>query len=270
MSVGDMYGFLHSGGAMTGKFSYEVAGQLKAYVYRLIDPRCGETFYVGKGRGDRVFQHALEACVPAEDEPGIMSPKLDRIREIRSANVSVEYVIHRHGMDDDTAYQVEAALIDAYPSLHNAVRGHHASIYGMATVEGLLQRYNLPQLALGQEHKLLAITINKLRGRRDHKVIFDLIRYCWPLRQKRAETVEYVLAVDRGVAVGVFKPLRWKPARAADFPDIANIEDEMDRLAFQGERAPQDIWDFYVGEHGKRISPIDLPPARQACRYINC
>jgi uncharacterized protein len=39
-------------------FPAEVAAQLKWYVYRLIDPRNGETFYVGKGRADRVFQHA--------------------------------------------------------------------------------------------------------------------------------------------------------------------------------------------------------------------
>ena len=36
----------------------EVAKQLKWYVYRLIDPRNGETCYVGKGKGDRVFVHA--------------------------------------------------------------------------------------------------------------------------------------------------------------------------------------------------------------------
>ena len=30
-------------------FPSEVADKLKWYVYRLIDPRNGETFYVGKG-----------------------------------------------------------------------------------------------------------------------------------------------------------------------------------------------------------------------------
>ena len=33
----------------------------KYYVYRLIDPRNLQTFYVGKGCGDRVYQHAKEA-----------------------------------------------------------------------------------------------------------------------------------------------------------------------------------------------------------------
>ena len=39
-------------------FPEGVAEQLKWYVYRLIDPRNGETFYVGKGKGNRVFAHA--------------------------------------------------------------------------------------------------------------------------------------------------------------------------------------------------------------------
>ena len=39
-------------------FPYGVAEQLKWYVYRLIDPRTGETFYVGKGKDDQVFSHA--------------------------------------------------------------------------------------------------------------------------------------------------------------------------------------------------------------------
>lgn len=41
----------------TESFPADVARELKTYVYRLIDPRNEETFYVGKGRGDRVFAH---------------------------------------------------------------------------------------------------------------------------------------------------------------------------------------------------------------------
>jgi len=41
-------------------FPSEVARTLKTYVYRLIDPRNGETFYVGKGQGNRVFSHIRE------------------------------------------------------------------------------------------------------------------------------------------------------------------------------------------------------------------
>jgi hypothetical protein len=43
------------------KFPPGVIAELNWYVYRLIDPRNGETFYVGKGQGDRIFQHVKAA-----------------------------------------------------------------------------------------------------------------------------------------------------------------------------------------------------------------
>ena len=39
------------------QFSDAVSQKLGNYVYRLIDPRNGEAFYVGKGKGNRVFAH---------------------------------------------------------------------------------------------------------------------------------------------------------------------------------------------------------------------
>ena len=43
---------------MISEFSNEVKEKLKHYVYRLVDPRNGQTFYVGEGCGNRVFAHA--------------------------------------------------------------------------------------------------------------------------------------------------------------------------------------------------------------------
>jgi uncharacterized protein len=103
-------GIVQSNPTATTEFSSYVCGKLKFYVYRLIDPRNGETFYVGKGKDNRVFQHA-------KAEPGVvadeLTEKLKRIREIRNTGFEVAHVIHRHGMDEDTAFEVEAALIDA-------------------------------------------------------------------------------------------------------------------------------------------------------------
>ncbi|HEV3003344.1 MAG TPA: hypothetical protein VGX78_02740, partial [Pirellulales bacterium] len=101
-------------------FPAGVASKLKFYVYRLIDPRNGETFYVGKGKGNRVFSH-----IRAEQnlEGDVLDNKIKRIHEIRVAGFGVAHVIHRHGMDETTAFEVEAALIDAYPGLTNIVGG---------------------------------------------------------------------------------------------------------------------------------------------------
>src|ERR1035437_8936404 len=94
-------------------FTPEVAEKLKTYVYRLIDPRNGETFYVGKGQSDRVFTHIHEQVDEVDEDD--LSNRLRRIRDIHLAGFEVAHVIHRHGMDDRTAFEVEAALMDAYP-----------------------------------------------------------------------------------------------------------------------------------------------------------
>ncbi len=55
------------------KFPPGVTDQLQTYVYRLIDPRTGDTSYIGKGKGDRVFVHSraqLSADELGTDELG--------------------------------------------------------------------------------------------------------------------------------------------------------------------------------------------------------
>ncbi|EHV9064829.1 hypothetical protein K1U77_004786, partial [Escherichia coli] len=90
------------------EFPSGVIEHLGWYVYRLIDPRDGSTFYVGKGKGNRVFAH-MRGEVAATDDDELLSNKLKQIREIRLAGLEVIHVIHRHGMTDEkTAYEVEA------------------------------------------------------------------------------------------------------------------------------------------------------------------
>ena len=67
-------------------FPRDVSDQLRTYVYRLIDPRNGETFYVGKGKGDRVFAHIRAEANLKGDE---LDNKMARIREISLAGLEV-------------------------------------------------------------------------------------------------------------------------------------------------------------------------------------
>src|SRR4051794_4472845 len=94
------------------KFPPGVAEKLGFYVYRLIDPRDGVTFYVGKGQGDRIFQHAntkgaLSFDAGDEDEADL---KLKRIKDIQAAGLEVGHVLHRHNIEtEELAFQIEAA-----------------------------------------------------------------------------------------------------------------------------------------------------------------
>jgi hypothetical protein len=45
-----------------------------------IDPRNGETFYVGKGKNNRVFHHA-KGALPASDDEDFIDLKSQRIKE---------------------------------------------------------------------------------------------------------------------------------------------------------------------------------------------
>lgn len=90
------------------RFSESVAQKLGAYVYRLIDPRNGETFYVGKGQGNRVFAHVKGDRGELGPDADPLTDKLQRIRDIRRDGFDVIHVIHRHGLDSDTAFEVRS------------------------------------------------------------------------------------------------------------------------------------------------------------------
>lgn len=98
----------------------------KYYVYRLIDPRTFQTFYVGKGSGDRVFQHVKDVKSLISKNDDAVSLKSQQIAEILACGKQVISIIHRWGLTKNEAFEVEAALIDAYPGLTNIQSGHDA------------------------------------------------------------------------------------------------------------------------------------------------
>jgi len=252
-------------------FSEEVCQKLGNYVYRLIDPRNGETFYVGKGRANRVFQHARGLAGLEDDDAQLLGPKLERIRSIKNAGLDVIHVIHRHEISDAAVFEVEAALIDAYPGLTNIQGGHASSDKGPMSHLELIDKYSLPLFPTNPAHSLLLININKLEDRSDRGAIYNLVRFCWRLSRSRAEKAEYVVAVVRGVTVGVFRPLQWLSATRANFPDIPYADDtEAHRFGFIGEEAPPDIWELYVGKRGLRITQDELRHSQNPVRYWKC
>ncbi len=216
-----------------------VAEKLKTYVYRLIDPRNGETFYVGKGRGNRVFAHVREQL---EDNDLDNNNKMKRIREIRRAGFEVAHVIHRHGMAEKTAFEVESALIDAYPGLTNIIDGAGSNDYGAMHAKEIIRRYCAKPAEF--QHKAVLISVNRSATETS---LYEAVRYAWKMSISRARQAELVLATLQGLIVGAFIADEWLEATATNFPGPGR-GDRPGRIGFVGHEAPPDIADLYVNK----------------------
>jgi hypothetical protein len=75
------------------------------YVYGLIDPRTNLPFYIGKGSGNRVDQHEVEA------RAGKQSHKCNYIRELWREGCEVSKVTYKAFKSEKAAFKYEEALI---------------------------------------------------------------------------------------------------------------------------------------------------------------
>lgn len=244
-------------------FSEKVTHALKNYVYRLVDPPNEETFYVGRGVSNRVFAH-IKARPKLRDDEDELSAKLARIAAIHAEKLEVIHIIHRHGMTNDEAKEVESALIDAYPGLSNEMSGRGAD-RGPTTPEQLERRYALPSLDFEPSEKLVLVNINNLQKGSNLDEIYRQTRFAWRVDTKKAKKADYVLSVVRGVIVGAFIADKWLPAHDKEFKDFGKAPEG--RYGFKGRRAPDDIWDKFVGAEGKRIALEGMKHIQFPIRY---
>lgn len=219
-------------------FPPAVAEKLKYYVYRLIDPRNGETFYIGKGKDNRVFAHAA-----GDVEGDTLSDKMTRIREILIAGFKVGHVIHRHGLSEKTAFEVEAALMDAYPGITNIAGGHGSNEYGVMHAAEIMRQYAAETADF--KHKALLINVN--RSALDTS-LYEATRYAWRLSRDKASQAEVILPMVQGLIVGAFIAEEWLEATPENFPGREAVEG---RYGFVGREAPIELQQLYVGKRLK-------------------
>ena len=243
----------------TNSFPEEAVEVLGNYVYRLIDPRNGETFYVGRGRRQRVFHHVDDVTNTGDFDPdseeGAADPKMERIRAIRAQGMAVQHVIHRHGMSETVAKEVEAALIDAYPGLENRMKGFDSD-RGTRHADEIIREYIAEDFVARE--RLIMISIGQLYHKRGP---YEAVRGSWRMNRNRAEKHgRLVLARYKKVIVGAYRPKEWFSGMDERLPD--QIEG---RCGFVGEEAT-DVWHEYVG---KRVPEQYLKRGAQiAWRYL--
>lgn len=233
---------------MLQDFSPRTEEALKYYVYLLVDPRNNKIFYVGKGKGDRVFAH-VRCAITTESE----SDKLNTIRDINKSGKEVRYYIARHGLEEAEAFLVESVLIDlltfrdfsSVANITNIQAGHHQFDRGIKTAEELEALYNGGEL---EEHgivdRVLTININGTYNRNyeGKESIYESTRKSWKLSPRRAEKVQYVLSEYRGVVRAIFVPEKWEHEKGND-----------KRWLFEGyeitEQNNPEVYHRYINKH---------------------
>lgn len=187
--------------------------QLGAYVYALVDPRTDKVFYVGKGNGNRVFDHCNFAIKDEDAE----SLKLSLIREIFAEGLNVKHYILRHKLTNKEALIVESVLIDflTYPEfnnesmLTNIVSGHHQWDRGIKTVGEIEAIYDCKQISPDPNDHMLLVSLNRTfdlaRKRNDDIDLYEITRRAWIVSKYKVKKVNYVLGIHRGIVRSVIK-----------------------------------------------------------------
>ena len=229
---------------MIDRFSKDVIEKLNYYVYRLIDPRNGQTFYIGKGKGNRVFNHVKLAIdyydgvkETSDDDPN----KLRIIKEIIDDNLKVIHIIQRWNLTENEAFQVEAALIDAFQGLSNIQGGHHSD-YGVTNAEVLEKKLSLKEYNEPDDFKYVIIKVRQSRidelfSRYPNTSRYEATRYAWRTTPKSVKEYPYVFSVTDGIVKEVYRINEWY-----------KYDETSGRYAFNGEIAEESVRSRFVGK----------------------
>jgi len=249
------------------RFWSGIAEKLDYYVYALRDPRAERgIFYVGKGKGDRVYQHAREAL--KVDGESSQSLKLNTINEIRAQGLQVGVEIIRHKLTEPEAFEVEAAVIDTLrrinalqltdSDLANRAGGQHSRARGWMPLDELHARYGAEPLDLTdgrlKNDRLMFIKINKLyRPDMSSEELYEATRKSWVRAEWRK--ADLALAVYHGVVRAVYRIDKWERCP----------EPDTKRWAFTGEVASDRIDDYVWRDVRHIVDKVQNP-----IYYYNC
>ena len=228
------------------QFSKIVCEKLQYYIYALVDPRDGKIFYIGKGKNNRVFNHAKSARQQMNllDGETTESLKINIIKDIWIAtNKEPLYFILRHGISVDNiavrnvtndkdhvsegiAFELESLLIDflSYPrfadvaKLSNIQSGHDQWERGIKTVEEIELLYNPQEVDVKAEDGLiLVVSIFKTypQKRNQPDGVYQATRGFWALGrdEKKVKSIKCVLGVYNGIVRGAFFPKEWESTK---------------------------------------------------------
>jgi hypothetical protein len=211
-----------------GDFSPYAREQLGYYVYALKNPLNDEVFYIGKGVGNRVFDHAKGALEAIDNEE---SMRIQIIREILDDGRHVEAFILQHGLVDDShAFQTESAVYGALKllqgqrgrglsNLANLIQPPTFEHFGLMSVEDVAARYGKQVDESLIPHNSIFVKPTELWHKGMSKDdLWEVTRGWWALSEKRLTSIRYVFSIPNFVirAVWEVEPEDWREQGPGD------------------------------------------------------
>lgn len=242
------------------QFSPPEVEALAFYIYVYSDPRNNQPFYIGKGTGNRAFAHLGDKSEGA---------KVARIREIREAGLEPQIEVLAFGLDEVTAFKVEAAAIDliGFENLTNRVVGQGAKRFGRMSIDevhGKLSSEPVAEFA----HPCILIKINDTYSdttKLGAIELYDATRGTWKVSLASAKKAKYALAVFGGTVREVYEIAEWMPAGSTMYTDPDRDVDAADRYEFVGRIAPDSVRKLY---RWKSVAHLYKPGAANPIMYV--
>lgn len=227
------------------EFSSHIITELKYYVYIYSHPETNEIFYIGKGKGNRVFSHLKEQSE---------SPKVEYIELLKNQGLNPKIEILIHGLEDEEiALKVESSIIDliGLKNLTNKQSGYKSATYGRMTVDQVNSMYNKQPINIVEPAILIKVN-QSFRFSMSKRELYDYTRGRWKLNPERAKNAKYGFAVYQGVIQEVYEIFDWHKAGTTESIrngsgriDLDTEDSLVGRFEFTGKIASNEIREKY-------------------------
>lgn len=214
------------------------ADKLKNYVYMYYDSVTKEPFYIGRGKGKRIFNHVSA------------SHNADLAERLADGSWEVDFLAF--GLDENEAKKVEATCIDliGIDNLLNRNRGTDSRTYGRIGALALMHSLDSEDLDHFPDN-LIAVSIKDTYKRygNDEQALYESTRGIWALNEEKADAAEYILGVVDSHVVYVMSVAACLAAGSTNYflRDDNGFADS-NRYEFVGRTASEEIQARYLGK----------------------
>lgn len=191
------------------------------YVYCLVDPRTAHPFYIGKGKGNRVFAHKQAAlgAMNARELEGetLQTLKIQTIQDILAEGQTIASYLISYGLTEEQAFASENTLINYTKiiqklELTNLVSGHGTRAFLTEEVE---ERFGYQPIELADiptEELILAVKVKdafqlskdeskEYPIQEEYRDVYNLKSRTlgsWVIGKEKIDKIRYVIAVNTG------------------------------------------------------------------------